>query len=96
MRGRQTKNPRSDVVVCAGRNWGERAPGIPWRRLLPVASGVHLPLSAGEPLPDPGASSATVQPRATPSVVAAADPEPFYDLLIRDQNIIETQYNAKF
>jgi hypothetical protein len=62
---------------------------------LPVASGVHQPLSAGEPLPVSGASSATVQPRATQSVVAAADPEPFYDLLICDQKIIETQYNAK-
>jgi hypothetical protein len=96
MQDRKRKTRAATSVVCAGWNWGERAPGIPWRRLLPVASGVHLPLSAGEPLPDPGASSATVQPRATPSVVAAADPEPFYDLLIRDQNIIETQYNAKF
>jgi hypothetical protein len=62
---------------------------------LPVASGVHLPLSASEPLPVSGASSATVRPRATLSVVAAADPEPFSDLLIRDQNIIGIKYIAK-
>jgi len=49
---------------------------------LPVASGVHLPQLASEPLPGTGASSAIVRTRATLSVVAAADPDPLPDLLI--------------
>jgi hypothetical protein len=76
---------RSAAGFGNGESEHQASPGV---ASLPVASGVRLPLQAGKPLPGTGVSSTIIRFRATLSVVAAPDPEPFFVVIKTTWNLV--------
>jgi hypothetical protein len=73
-----TKLQKAEAPEGALQEFGERTPGISWRRLLPVASGVHRHCRQANRFRTQAFLQRPSAFRATLSVVAAPDPVPVF------------------